>query len=162
MISPVMFVVLFFVALFGGLVVLLLIALLMGSGPKKEYGVKSVTGRGEEVKSRAEKRIADYFARNGINYIYEKEAKTKGWLFDSTIGHPDFYLPDYDVYVEYWGLLDADDRSVRANYERNMKRKMAIYYKNNIKFVSLYPRNLKNLDWVFRKKFEKITGFELT
>jgi hypothetical protein len=37
---------------------------------------------------------------------------------------------------------------------------MAIYYRNNIKFISIYPRNLDNLDWIFRKKFRKVTGFE--
>ncbi len=33
---------------------------------KREYGVKSVTLRGEQVKSIAEKRIADYFEKNNI------------------------------------------------------------------------------------------------
>jgi len=70
-------------------------------------------------------------------------------------------LPDYDVYVEYWGLVDAPDRRTRERYIQNMRKKMAIYYRNNIKFVSIYPRNLENLDWIFRKKFEKVTGFEL-
>ncbi len=61
----------------------------------------------------------------------------------------------------HWGLVDADNRWTRAEYVRNMKRKMAIYYKNGIKFISIYPDNLKNLDWIFRRKFKKATGFEL-
>ena len=75
---------------------------LMALKPKKKYGVKAVTLRGEEVKSIGEKRIADYFERNNICYVYEKEARTKALLFSSKISNPDFYLPDYDVYVEYW------------------------------------------------------------
>jgi hypothetical protein len=134
---------------------------LMALKPKKQYGVKSVTLRGETVKSIGEKRIADYFESNNIRYVYEKEARTNALIFSSKISNPDFYLPDYDVYVEYWGLVNADDSYTRNRYVRNMKRKMAIYYQNNIKFISIYPRNLQNLDWIFRKKFEKVTGFEL-
>jgi len=129
--------------------------------PKQEYGVESVTLRGETVKSIGEKRIADYFERNNINYVYEQEARGKFLFFDYKISSPDFYLLDYDVYVEYWGLVNADDSWTRAKYVRNMKKKMAIYYKNNIKFISIYPDNLENLDWIFRRKFKKVTGFEL-
>lgn len=100
-------------------------------------------------------------ARYNINYVYEPEAKGKGLFFDYRIGYPDFYLPDYDVYVEYWGLVDADDEWTRERYIKRMKKKMAQYYRNNIKFISIYPDNLKNLDWIFRRKFQKVTGFEL-
>jgi hypothetical protein len=134
---------------------------LMALKPKKKYGVKSVTLRGETVKSVGEKRIADYFERNNIRYVYEKEARTKALIFSSKISNPDFYLPDYDVYVEYWGLVNADDNWTRTCYVRNMKRKMAMYHENNIKFISIYPRNLQSLDWIFRKKFEAVTGFQL-
>jgi hypothetical protein len=65
------------------------------------------------------------------------------------------------VYVEYWGLVDAEDGWTREGYVRSMKRKMAIYYQNKIKFISLYPYDMVNLDWVFRRKFKKVTGFEL-
>ena len=57
--------------------------------------------------------------------------------------------------------MNADDYWTRENYVRNMKRKMAIYHINKIKFVSIYPRNLRNLDWIFRTKFKNVTGFEL-
>lgn len=144
-----------------GIVVLLILVFSEGSERKREYGVKSVTVRGEEVRSIAERKIADYFVKNNINYVYEREAKGKVLFFDYKISSPDFYLPDYDVYVEYWGLVDADDSLTRAQYVKNMKRKMAIYHQNNIKFISIYPDNLKNLDSIFRRKFKKVTGFEL-
>jgi hypothetical protein len=143
------------------LAVILLWILLRSVKPKQKYGVQSVTLRGEAVKSVGEKRIADYFERNNIRYVYEKEARTKALFFSQKISSPDFYLPEYDVYVEYWGLVNADDSRTRENYVRTMKRKMAIYHRNNIKFISIYPRNLGNLDWIFRRKFRKVTGFEL-
>ena len=45
--------------------------------------------------------------------------------------------------------------------QRAMKHKMARYYDLGIKFVSIYPDNMKNLDWIFRKKFHKVTGIVL-
>lgn len=70
------------------------------------------------------------------------------------IGVPDFYLPNYGVYVEYWGLVDAEDAWTGERYERNMRKKMALYYRNQVKFISIYPSNLENLDWIFRKNSE--------
>lgn len=143
-------------------VVLVLVWDLSGnSESRQEYGVKSVTLRGETVKSIGEKRIADYFEKNNIAYFYEHEARGKSLFFDYKISSPDFYLPGYNVYVEYWGLVKADDSWTRENYVRNMKRKMAIYHRNNVKFISIYPDNLENLDWIFRRKFKEATGFEL-
>src|SRR5208283_239027 len=120
-----------------------------------DYGIECTTLAGEKVKSRGEKYIADYFFQKGIKYEYEKTAKTHAWIFAQKISKPDFYLPEYDVYVEYWGLVDADKKRVKSEYVRSMKWKMAMYHKNKIKFISLYPSNLENLDWVFRKKLEE-------
>ena len=77
------------------------------------------------------------------------------------ISRPDFYLPDYGIYVEYWGMLGVEDSRVRSRYEQSMKWKMAKYHQNNIKFISIYPNNLGNLDWVFRAKFREVAGYDL-
>ena len=123
---------------------------------EKEYGTPSTTLRGEKVKSKAEKQIADYFANSNIRYAYEWKAQTDGTIFKRTFAHPDFYLPDYNVYVEYWGLVSAS-----KDYRRVMKWKMKQYRQNNIRFISVYPDNLQNLDWVFRAKFRKAVGTDL-
>ena len=60
----------------------LMLASLRKLEPKREYGVKSVTERGEVMKSLAERTIADYFVKNNINYIYEKDAKGKFLFFN--------------------------------------------------------------------------------
>ena len=139
-------------------VILFIVALLWrGGAEKKQYGFPSVTLEGVHVRSKGEKRIADYFTRNGIHYMYEKPVYRRGFG-GKKISNPDFYLTDYDVYVEYWGLVDADDERLRNEYIRSMKWKMGQYYENRAKFVSIYPRNLENLDWVFRKKFETASG----
>ena len=140
------------------LLVVIILVFLPKSKPSrykpKQYGVKSTTSNGEQVKSHAEKTLADYFTSKGIRYQYEPGIR-------GIYADPDFYLPDYNVYVEYWGLLDADDPRTRNKYEKSMKRKMAIYHKHHIKFISIYPKNLRNLDWIFNKKFETVTGRKL-
>lgn len=129
---------------------------------ENKYGTKSVTQQGEEVKSLAEKRITDYFVKNKITYLYEEEARRKVlWVLSEKISRPDFYLPDYNVFVEYWGLVDADNKRKRNEYIRTMKWKLAQYHKANIKVISLYPSNLNNLDRNFRTKFKAVTGFDL-
>ena len=154
----------FFGLLVLGLLIAVLLRMLQASGGRNRsnnYGVESITQNGELVRSIGEKTIADYFQRNNIRYIYEKAVFSHNFS-RSRILHPDFYLPDYDVYVEYWGLVDADDEWTKNRYVKNMKRKMAIYYSNGINFVSLYPHNLANLDYVFRVKFKKVTGIDLS
>jgi hypothetical protein len=129
--------------------------------PGRQYGTRSVTRLGVEVRSRAEQRIADYFDSIGLRYKYEKELAARIWIFTQKVSTPDFYLPDYDVYVEYWGLLNVANDHDRNKYEREMKYKMARYHELGVKYISLYPDNLKNLDPIFRNKFKALTGLEL-
>ncbi|OLD01821.1 MAG: hypothetical protein AUJ07_10445 [Crenarchaeota archaeon 13_1_40CM_3_53_5] len=130
-------------------------------GPE-EYGTPSVTLTGQSVRSKGERIIADYLTRHNIAYQYETEANTNDWwIFKSRISRPDFYLPQYNLYLEYWGLVDVPDRGTRDNYVRTMRWKMAQYHTNKIRFVSIYPSNLSNLDYYFRKKFREAKGFNL-
>lgn len=126
--------------------------------PPARYGIRSTTGRGVQVRSHAEQKIAGYFESIGLRYEYERELTARFWIFTQTISRPDFYLPDFDVYVEYWGLLDVEDDYDRKKYERSMKYKIAKYQRLGIKFISLYPRDLRNLDWNFRTRFTELTG----
>lgn len=130
-------------------------------GPE-EYGTPSITLTGQSVRSKGERMIADYLTSRKIAYEYEAEAVTDGWfIFKDRISRPDFYLPAYDLYVEYWGLVDLPDRRAREDYVRSMRWKMAQYHENNIQFISIYPSNLSNLDYYFRRKFREVKGFDL-
>lgn len=128
---------------------------------RKQYGASVRTLRGETVKSEGERRIADYFHDNRIKYRYEDQAKTSQSAFRAEISHPDFYLPEYDVYVEYWGMIDAGDTKDRKNYREVMNWKISRYNENGIKFLSLYPWSLNDLDGAFRTEFRKVLGRDL-
>jgi hypothetical protein len=114
------------------------------------------------VRSKAERVIADYFTRHGIPYYYEAMATTNDWfIFKSKISRPDFYFPQYNLFVEYWGLVDSPDPGTRDNYIRTMRWKMAQYRNNNVRFLSIYPSNLSDLDYYFKRKFREAMGFNL-
>lgn len=119
------------------------------------------TLRGDVVKSKAEATIANYLSHEGIRYEYESMVKTTVYKRNRPISRPDFYLPNYNLYLEYWGMVDHQDPQTRMRYVKNMNWKMAQYHRNGIKFISIYPKNMENLDWVFRTKFRETMGFEL-
>src|SRR6266581_7727712 len=84
--------------------------------PPREYGTTSVTLTGQPVRSKGERVIADYFTRHSIVYQYEADATSNDWfIFKSRISRPDFYLPKYNLFVEYWGLVDSPDAGTRGN-----------------------------------------------
>lgn len=65
---------------------------------------KPTTLQGEIVKSYGELQIANYLFSNGIKYEYEIEYKYNTLNIEYQQYKPDFYLPEYDIYIEYFGI----------------------------------------------------------
>lgn len=63
----------------------------------------------EQCKSIEEVKIANYLFLNGVNYKYEEPYKhpTANNIYAQY--KPDFYLPDNDLYIEHFGLIDKDN-----------------------------------------------------
>ena len=77
---------------------------------KEEYykymrSKKYTTLNNIEVKSIGERDVGNFLFLHNIKFKYEPLVK---WVDkdveESREYHPDFYLPDYDIYIEYWGL----------------------------------------------------------
>ena len=66
--------------------------------------------QGEKVKSLAELQIANFLFLNGINYVYEADYKHNVSDVDHRQYRPDFYLSDYDIYIEHYGI-DENNRA---------------------------------------------------
>ena len=85
-----------------------------------------LTERGERVRSKSEKIMADYFYRKGIEYKYERPIYLKGL---GTV-YPDFTFftkrVDGEMYWEHCGMVDSPE------YARNMVRKIELYENNGI------------------------------
>lgn len=62
----------------------------------KEGQKTYTTLKGETVKSKSERDIADWLYRHNIKYIYEKEMNLKDFSFK-----PDFFIPQADLFLEH-------------------------------------------------------------
>ena len=72
-----------------------------------EYGNKTKkTKDGRNVRSLSEKIIIDYFFDNFIRVVYEKTIPYVNEKGEDATLHPDFYLPDYNLYIEFNGLTN--------------------------------------------------------
>jgi hypothetical protein len=72
---------------------------------------------GFRVRSKAEKIIADFLTQSGIKFLYEPPLRVAGILM-----HPDFYLTDYALPYEHFGLhtelyLRAAELKIMRYYE---------------------------------------------
>ncbi|MCQ2601867.1 MAG: hypothetical protein MJ184_10960 [Treponema sp.] len=87
------------------------------------------TNRGETVRSKSEKIIADLLDSRGIPYRYEFPQKMKVGRIRTAVFYPDFTIlaPDRrEVILEHFGLMDDPE------YCRNALKKFSIYVSNGI------------------------------
>lgn len=96
------------------------------------------------VQSRGEKRIGDWLAQHHIAYHYDERIRLAG---DLAI-RPDFYLPEFDLYIEYWGM-DTEE------YVDNMRKKQFLYQRDHKKLISLSWRELDNVEAVLAEKLSR-------
>ena len=96
---------------------------------------------GTVVQSEGERRIADWLATHGLAYRYDAKFRIIG---EFQI-RPDFYLPELDVYIEYWGLDTPQ-------YKMSMYKKQALYQQEGKKLISVYPKDLPGLNALLAAK----------
>ncbi|GLO60565.1 hypothetical protein MACH09_10730 [Vibrio sp. MACH09] len=103
--------------------------------------------KGEQVKSYGEVVIANWLFRKGINYEYEPSYRIDVSTDEYRQYHPDFYLPDYDIYIEYYGTdehgntlpwIDKD----RYNASMEWKRKTHEQYQTGYVEVFYYQHKV--------------------
>ena len=112
--------------------------------------------RGEKYQSKQEIKVAAYLYSRKIAYKPHTRLKLNGkWVC------PDFYLPDFNLYLEYFGSLHWDDINQRKGRKERNAEKMKLYTDNDIPFIGLYPQDLGNLDFVFDKLDRDIKLAEL-
>ena len=104
--------------------------------PRLRYPAEYRCDNGIYVRSISELCIANWFYSNNIRFEYEREV-----VFPSATAraHCDFYLPDEDVYIEFWGMSSNDD------YKKYKEWKQPLYKANGYKLISLDADDLKNL-----------------
>ena len=96
------------------------------------------------VQSRGEKRIGDWLSQKRIEYVYDERYRIAG---DVSI-RPDFYLPEFDLYIEYWGMQEQD-------YLARKSEKKFLYQRAGKKLISLDWRDLENIEAVLEEKLSR-------
>jgi len=90
---------------------------------------------GHRVRSRGELLIDNWLYRHGILHAYEKV------IYDSkdVKMRCDFYLPEDDVYIEYWGLE-------KEEYQKRRQEKEKLYQKLSLRFFAVENNDIYDLD----------------
>ncbi|TXT62047.1 MAG: hypothetical protein BAJALOKI1v1_1040003 [Promethearchaeota archaeon] len=85
------------------------------------------------VKSRGELIIDNYLSRLKIKHLYEGTIYVEG----KPIRY-DWYLPNYDVYIEYWGYYGKE-------YQERKHEKLELYEQGNLKLISVENHMLHDI-----------------
>lgn len=92
---------------------------------------KKETIKKEIVKSFEEMAIANFYFINGVNYIYEKPYEVDVSTADKRQYTPDFFIKDYKIYHEHYGI-DRDGKASQYEGEEAQKYVDGISWKRNI------------------------------
>jgi len=102
--------------------------------------------------SNGESQLADYFKKRNIIFYHHPQLKFNRQYGPLTIPfvnkkfEPDFYLPEFHIYIEYNGMMD------KPEYKTRVEEKRKYYKMNDIEYIEILPEQLNNLDWVFMQK----------
>jgi hypothetical protein len=94
---------------------------------------------GNRFRSEGERRIAATLDQYGIPFVYEQKVTVNDNGKTRNL-RPDFYLPEHDSYIEFYGRVGNQD------YDLRTAKKKAAYAANNINVIPLYPWDLLE-DW---------------
>lgn len=97
------------------------------------------TLKGEVVRSFEECVIANYLSSQKIEYVYERtyEVKTEGP--DRVPYRPDFYLPEYGIYIEHFALNEQGQAPKHfRGYLEGVAWKRAVHRKHGTTLIETY------------------------
>lgn len=90
------------------------------------HKIKHNANDGHILLSSVETIIDEYLHRHRIKHIVNRQLLETKYRYD-------FYLPEFNVYIEYWGLDEIE------RYKRKRELKEAIYRDNNLKLIGITP-----------------------
>lgn len=100
---------------------------------REKYPREVLTKHGFQVRSGIERTIAEFLTDNHIIFEYERLL-----ILENQQLHPDFYLQDYNIYLEHWG-------SDEPGYIEYRRKKEELYKKNNVKYISTDKSDVNNI-----------------
>ena len=107
-----------------------------------------ITLKKEKVKSYGELDIANFLTQNGILYEYEQKYPIDTRTSKFGQYRPDFYLPNFDLYIEYFGIncqgevpsyfSGKNGMSATQAYQEGMKWKRELHRQNGTRMIEVY------------------------
>jgi len=99
---------------------------------------------GTVVQSDGERLVAEELAALGLAFRYDNRFRIiKGYAI-----RPDFYLPELDLYIEYWGMED------KLDYRIGMLEKQKLYQQAGKRLLSLHAHEKPRLREALREKLK--------
>ena len=94
---------------------------------------------GVRVKSFEEMEIVNYLTKHGVKFCYERPYEKRTETREYRQYHPDFFLPDYDIYIEHHAL-DKWDRPPRGwkGYKERVEWHRRTHKKYGTKLIETY------------------------
>ena len=102
---------------------------------------------GRKVRSRAEALISNFFYNNKIRSVYEKTIYYTNEKGEDKTLHPDFYLPDYDIYIEY-------NEIKKKSYLKNKEFTKKIYDSLGFKVIIMDDKDLNSIAGCLKPKLK--------
>lgn len=113
---------------------------------------KTIRSRdGTFVQSNGERKIAEFLGRHEISYRYDERIR----IIEGYAIRPDFYLPELDLYIEYWGMDTID-------YKIGMLKKLKLYQQEGKRLLSISREEKPNLEVVLYTKLSRYIRLENT
>lgn len=132
---------------------------------------QNLTLRREPVKSQQEVMIANFLYINGINYKYELPYKHETANRDYRQYKPDFYLPDYDIYIEHFGIdrygrvhftqSETQNARLSEKYQAEIKWKTELHKEHNTTLIETFSYEFTEHNWK-EKLTEQLKAFNVS
>ena len=103
------------------------------------HSVELRTLSGAQVKSFEELEIANYLTKHGVKFCYERPYEIETETREYRQYRPDFFLPDYNIYVEHYAL-DEEGRPPRGwkGYKERVEWHRRTHKNNRTNLIETY------------------------
>lgn len=128
----------------------------------RKFSIRALNG--EKVESFEEMVVANFLYLNGVNYEYEAPYEYPTATSKKRQYKPDFYLPDYGIYIEHFGL-DANGRTAsyvdREKYLKSMEWKRRTHRECGTVLIETFSHEFA-AGVLLRDLAEKLAGHGVT
>jgi hypothetical protein len=102
------------------------------------------TSANTKVPSQYEKKCAEYLKKRNIKFVYEPLILLEGRQY-----HPDFFLPEYDLFLEICGYNHMPFYNDRTAFKRRL------YQKHNLRALFIHYNGKGSLDELIQKELNR-------